>query len=346
MKNLKTITNKILLLLAIPLFLISCGEDEKILKGAYENGVLILNEGNFGTANASISHYNIESGITTGNIFNKATGTDLGDVAQSIYVAEDKAYIVVNNSNKVEVANANTFEIDFTFEASLPRFFTTYNGKGYLTEWVSFTESGRVSVIDLSNGDAITTVDTGFGTENIIEVNGKLYVSNNFQTNVSVIDPATNAIVTTIDVASAPGQFALDTNGTLWVICGGGFDSNDGALFKINVSDNTVAGSIELGRNVPIKIAMNNAKNSIYYFSGNQVHKVKITDTTKPSSAFITEANAVGFYGLGVDPSTDIIYAGDAKGFQANGVVYRYTSDGVAIDNFEVGVGPNGFVFR
>lgn len=315
-------------------------------KGKYEQGVFILNEGNFGSANSSVAHFNLVTETAEGNIFNKTTSTTLGDVAQSLYVSNDKAYVVVNNSNKVEVVNANTFELDFTIEAALPRYFTISGDKGYLTEWVSFTDPGRVSVINLSTGASETTITTGSGAENIIEANGNLYVSNNFQSDVSVIDPSTNSVVTTIDVRKSPGGFAVDANGTLWVICGGDFGGNNGAFYKINTSDNNVSGKIELEKNVPVKIAMNNAKNAIYYFSGNEVFKVNITDSEKPSSTFITEASAVSFYGIGVNPSNDNIYLGDSKGFQADGVVFRYTSDGTAIDSFNVGVGPNGFAFK
>lgn len=272
-------------------------------------------------------------------------------LAQSFYIANDKAYIVVNNSNKVEVVNANTFESNFMIDAALPRYFTIFNGKGYLTEWVSYTESGRVSVINLSNGLSETTITTGFGAENIIEINGKLYVSNNFRTNVSVLDPNSNEVVQNITVGNAPGEFVLDKNEFLWVICGGGFDANfsplnNGVFCKINTADNTVSAIIELGINVPVKIAMNSTKGVIYYFKGNKVYKLGINDTSKPSSAFITENAAIGFYGIGVNPTTGNIYMGNAKGFQGNGVVFRYSSDGVPIDNFNVGIGPNGFAFK
>ena len=42
------------------LLLASCSNDDKIEKdvpsGAYDNGILVLNEGNFGTPNASVSY--------------------------------------------------------------------------------------------------------------------------------------------------------------------------------------------------------------------------------------------------------------------------------------------------
>jgi hypothetical protein len=78
---------------------------------------------------------------------------------------------------------------------------------------------------------------------------------------------------------------------------------------------------------------------------GNKVYELNIEDTIKPSTALITELNGIDFYGIGID-SNHILYLADAKGFQGNGKVYRYWVSGDPIDNFSVGIGPNGFAFR
>ena len=52
------------------------------------------------------------------------------------------------------------------------------------------------------------------------------------------------------------------------------------------------------------------------------------------------------WYGLGVDPQTDIIYVADAAGFLSNGSVLRYDREGNLAGQFDVGRGPRDFVFR
>jgi len=65
------------------------------------------------------------------------------------------SYVVVNNSNKIEVVKANTFEAVHTIDGlSLPRYLTTLDGAGYVTEWVSFADPGRVTKIDLEDHTA------------------------------------------------------------------------------------------------------------------------------------------------------------------------------------------------
>ena len=73
------------------------------------NGVYIINEGNFQFGNASVSYYDVDTKTLKEDIYKTANSIALGDVAQSMAVLNNKAYIVVNNSSKIEVVNAQTF---------------------------------------------------------------------------------------------------------------------------------------------------------------------------------------------------------------------------------------------
>lgn len=327
---------------------VSCDDNESKPKGDFEKGVFVINEGNFGSGNGTVTFYNLNDKSTTADIFGLVNDDRaLGDVVQSMTVAGEEAYIVVNNDNKVEIANANTFEAIHTLtDVKLPRYFATANGKGYLTEWVSFTESGRVSVVDLKTHAVTKTIATDDGSENLIAVGTKIFVSNNFTNTISVISTTTDAVVKTIEVASSPGEFVLDAQNKLWVVCGGDYRENNGALVQIDPSTETVIKTIELTRNVPAKLATDKTKSFLYFYAGKSVYKVSIAATTEPTEALLTEANATGIYGMDVDSSNGVIYVGDAKGFASNGIVYRYNLDGSLIDSFEVGKGPNGFVFK
>ena len=167
---------------------------------------------------------------------------------------------------------------------------------------MSFGQTGQVSVIDLNSNTISSTITTDFGAEGMIISNDRLFVSNNFAANVSVIDLSTEQVVASINVNNGPGQFELDANGDIWLICAGGFDPNDfsplndGALYKIDPIDYDFT-VIELERNVASKIAMNRSKDAVYYYSGQNLYKVGIKATSKPSNSFISESQAIGFYG-------------------------------------------------
>lgn len=342
-----------LLLLSV-IFFSSCDSNDETPKGEFSTGVIVVNEGNYTDGDGTVSYYNPANGETVQDLFAaKNDGRALGSVVQSATLDGDLLYIVVNNSNKVEVVNANTLVSSYTLnDVKLPRFFITFNGKGYLTEWVSFSDAGRVSVVNLQNHTVETTITTDFGAEAIVAADGKLFVSNNFTNTVSVINPSNNQVTKQIEVEGSPAGFVTDKDDKIWVVCTGGSDANynplnDGTLHRINPSTNEVDKTIELHLNVEGRITINKSRDVIYYFKGKKIYQVSTTATTASQDAFITETNAVSFYGIGFDTKNEVIYAADAKGFAVgNGTVFRYKKEGTFIDSFDSGRGPNGFIFR
>jgi YVTN family beta-propeller protein len=331
----------------------SCDDDDNQPKGKFEEGVLVVNEGNFQDANGTISHISPDGTVTQDLFGTVNSGLALGDVVQSISIDNDLAYIVVNNSNKIEVVNANTFVSAYTLkDLALPRYFTTFDGKGYLTEWVSYSDPGRVSIVDLNAHEVTESITTDFGAENIIAHQGKLYVSNNFTNTVSVIDPVGKEVIKTIEVGNSPGAFLVDKQNMLWVICGGAFQAENGELVQLDPAKsddeatNSVLKTVELHANVSSKAAINKAKDKIFYYKGNSVYALSTSDTEAPASALFTETQASSFYGIGIDPENDVLYMADSKSFAGNGTIYRYNLSGTAMDDFSAGVGPNGFEFR
>ncbi|HEX6227030.1 MAG TPA: hypothetical protein VFZ52_21575, partial [Chryseolinea sp.] len=148
------------------------------------------------------------------------------------------------------------------------------------------------------------------------------------------------------------GELIVDNQGMIWVICAGGYQAADGALVQLDpaksddASATSILKTIGLKANVSSKAAINKAKDRIFYYQGNSVYVVNTSDTAAPASALFTENDAASFYGIGIDPESDMLYLSDTKSFAGNGTVYRYTSSGVAIDDLSAGVGPNSFVFR
>ena len=336
------------LLFSFVLF-ISCNDDNNEPKGEFATGVWVVNEGAYKKSDGTVSYYDPSTGEVKQDLFGlKNSGKALGDIVQSVSVEGDLAYVIVNNDNKMEVVNSNTFASEYTLnQLKLPRFFTTFSGKGYLTEWVGFgaTDIGRVSVVNLQTHTVETTITTDYGSENIIVANNKLFVSNNFTNTISVIDPTQNKVTLTIEVSDSPSEFVLDSDNKLWVICGGVYKGNNAVLYKINPSTNAIEKKIELGIGAS-QLTINKAKNQLYFLSGKNVFKVSTQSPIAPSSAFFTVSSALYLYGVDVDPATDIIYVADANGFQINGTIYRYDSEGKLKDNFTSGKGPNGFIFR
>ena len=331
-------------------FLFSCGDDDEIILTRYNDGVYVINEGNFNEGDGSISHYSPSAGTTAYNIFSTVNNEPLGDVAQSMSGSNGTAYIVVNNSNKVEVVETETMKRITTIDAALPRYVAIGEGVGYLTEWVQFGQNGRVSVIDLNTNSITNTIEVGQGPEFPLLIEDELWVSNTLESTISVINIDTEEVVNTIEVGNGIGHMAIDMDGMVWAITGGGYDDswiplNDGGLHKIDPKTGTVVKSYPFDTNTSSKFAISRTKNVIYYTIGNNVYAMNINDADLPTYALISDHNIVGLYGIGVDPNSGFIYLADSKGLQSTGKVYYYETDGVLIDSFDTGRAPNGFMF-
>jgi hypothetical protein len=74
-----------------------------------------INEGAFGQGNGSISFLNTDSNTFSEDLYFAANNLPLGDVAQSISLYDNRAFIAVNNSQKMEVVSLENFGQCWTF---------------------------------------------------------------------------------------------------------------------------------------------------------------------------------------------------------------------------------------
>lgn len=349
----------IVILLSLPLFFYACDDDEKAKPGAYENGVFIVNEGNMGSGDGSVSFYSYKSDSVFNNIFEGVNGRVLGDVVQSISLHENNAYIVANASNKVEVVNATTFEETGVIgDINGPRYFLGIDkNKAYVSQW---GDNGAVKVVNLSTLTVVKTISTGAGSEKMILHNNQVYVANSGglinNNTVSVIDPTTDEVIKTITLnGDSPRDFVVDANENIWVLCAGYQDYSNwpdightaSKLITIDPTSNEVISSIIIGETVhPTHLEVNNTGDQLFYGGGygfNGIYKMNITDTDIPSTPLINK----GFYGFNINPETGNIFALEtALDYVSNGKLYRYNTSGELLGEYKVGVGPNGAAFK
>ncbi|MFC6998227.1 YncE family protein [Rufibacter roseus] len=325
------------------LFTSCSSDDDSGPKGAYEHGVFITNEGSFGTPNGEVSYYDPNTKTLVPELFKEVNDRPLGDVVQSMTIANDKAYLVANNSNKVEVVNAYTFEeLGVIEDLLLPRYMVALNSqKGYITEWVDYGVNGRVAVVDLNSNTVLKTIEVGQLPEQLVLVNNKLYVANSSGNTLSVINTATDQVESTIDVGDNPNQLVVDASNNIWVLRGG--YGTSGALIKINpANQNQTVFALPGSTQAPGLLAINGARNQVYYSFNKSVYRVSTTATTLPTAPLF---NRTELYGLGVSPQEDLIYAGVGP-YASNGRVVRFKTSGERIDSFQVRILPNGFTFR
>ncbi len=339
-------------------FLSACNNSKDPVKGDFQSGILVANEGNFSATNGDVTYYNSSRGLLEQTIFNKVNGSFAGKVLQSVTPDGNTGYLVLNGDNKIEIVDINTFKLNNTFADPLlinPRYLQTINGKAYISTWGAFDQyysltKSYVLVMETKTLHLIDTIGTDLGVENLL-YNGKyLFASNNnfgYSSTVSVIDPTTNKSVKKIALYAGPGGMVLDANNKLWVIAQGTYAGNDGKLFRINPSTFAIEQTIELGLNpANPDLAISPDKKSLYYYSGTSIYKVGIDATSAPSESWITNAEIVAPYSLGVDPKTGDVYLGDALDYSSEGKVYVYRSDANPKTSFTAGINPGQFIFR
>jgi YVTN family beta-propeller protein len=342
--------------LAGSLFFVSCSNDDDTTEapsGAYDNGVLVLNQGNFNAGNASVSF--ISDALTVeNNIFQTNSGRVLGDVGQDIGLEGNNAYIVVNNSGKIEVANRYTFAPVATISGLVnPRYIAFENGKGYVTCWGAgaIATDDYVAVIDLATNTVSTTIPVAEGPEKIIEENGKLYVAHKggfgFGNSVTVINTANNAIVTTITVGGIPGSLE-EENGTLYVLSEGypsyAATETAGSLTRINMTNNTVISTTNFaGTTHPSNLVIEGG--ALYYTVDNTVFKGGLLNLALPTTPLFTADIATGTSLTALTVEDNTIYIGSGS-FSANGNVKTYSLTGTLQQTLAVGVAPTGFYFN
>lgn len=319
--------------------------------GQYNNGVFVINEGAFGSSNGELSFIKDDNSIS-----NQLYGASndlavLGDVFQSMTIANGNAYLVMNNSNKVVVVNINDLKAKAVISGlSLPRYMVTHNGKGYISEWFSFGMNGNIKVIDLATHTIIDSVQVGMQPDNLLVVDNQILVANSGDTTLHLIN-TTSLAKTNIGQIDYPKHIVKTNDGNIWVLYTGkpawSGTQTDGGLLVLNSTATSIVKNINIGStstNNPSQLTTDG--DHVYYEYLGDVYKIDKTATAAPSTAFIT-APATYLYGLNYYSASDVLYIADAGNFSTSGTAKRYNATtGAYIDSYTVGVAPNGFVFN
>jgi hypothetical protein len=337
------------------IILASCNKNNKDAPaGNWANSVFIINEGPFQSGSGSVSAFNRDSHVVTNDIFESANGRPLGNVVQSMSVYKDKGYIVVNNSNKIEVVNMADFKSDTTIEnLVLPRYFMAYNDlKGYVSCWDS-----TVKVISMVDYSIIASIQAGNGPDKMILSGNLLFVINTggFGTDstVSVIRTDDEANVALFKVGDRPSGIQKDAAGKIWVLCSGkgynGFPSQGdtkGKLVCIDPVSLEVTSEISFpdAENHPENLAINETGTTLYYNYPTGIFSFVIGNSTLGAEPLIVRDKM--FYGLGFDLATKMIMATDPLDYSQNGWVFRFNANGTPVDSFMAGVIPSGFWYN
>lgn len=164
------------------LFLISCesnntnepSENDIVPKGSF----YILNQGNWGGNNSSISIYDPNRDTLMNNFFMDVNSLELGDSANDMMVIGDKLYVLVSGSKLVSVIDMATCEQVSTISIPNSNFPWKWTNNGDKI-FISDLYLNKVYVIDLATLTLEETeFQTGPGPENMAVINNNLIITN------------------------------------------------------------------------------------------------------------------------------------------------------------------------
>jgi len=300
------------------------------------NGVLIANEGNFQWGNASVSFYDAEKDTILQEVFQGVNQRPLGDVLQSITLKDDKAYLVLNNSGKVEVVDKNSFELETTISGFIsPRHIQIVSpNKAY----VSDLYADKITVVDLNSNEISAYISCEGQTEEMVQIDDLVYVANLESDQIYVIDSNEDAIVDRIPVSTSIKSLKKDRQNRLW-ICGE--ENGTGMVLCMDPQTLNVLYSHTFEGENPSDLFVSDAGHDAYFLSNGVWHINEFTDDviTVP----IIPADGRLFYGLSV--YDDKIYIADAVNYVQKGRAWVYDLQGNLLDQWEAGMIPSEFDF-
>ncbi|WP_295769417.1 DUF5074 domain-containing protein [uncultured Mucilaginibacter sp.] len=362
-----------LLLAAFVLLTTSCRKDPKpdgektetIFDGNIAStikGFYLLNEGNLNMNKASLDYVDYTTGVYQTNVYSSANpeaGRSLGDVGNDMAVYGSKLYIVVNNSNKVEVLNAKTRKRIKQIDIVNCRYITFRNNKAYVSAYISAVGdanagNGIVAEIDTTTLSIERRVTVGRQPEGVAIVGNRLYVANsggyspkNYERTISVVDLASFTEIKRIDVAINLNRIVADANGDLYVTSQGDYLNIEPKLFVIDTRTEQLKKTFELG----VRTFCLDDKYLYTVNSNGQKFEYNIIDVnteTLLNRSFITDGTGAKLaqpYGIAVNPVTKEILLTDAGSYVNPGTLYCFDTAGRRKWSVTTGDIPAHFAF-
>lgn len=325
------------------------------VSSAYENGVLVLNEGLFEQNNASLSFYSYAEGKSYQLAFQAVNSRGLGDTANDFetYSLNGKAYVIiaVDVSSQVEIIERYTLKSVAQIplfdgeNAREPRRVSVYGTFAYVCNY-----DGTVAVIDLVTYEVVKLIEVGANPDGMVIIDDRLYVANSgglnypvYDETMSVIDLATNTVVSTFTTRINCAEMEVDLENDIYLISSGNYGDINRALLRVNTTSNSVEEIIER----PMSSITQHGK-WLYFYDSDQkgIYRLNTATETFDPTKYIDCSEINTFYGLHIDPVLNRFYITDANSYVNSSTIYVYNKDGVFVQEIKAGLNANTLIFN
>lgn len=325
-------------------------------------GMYLLNEGNMGSNKASLDYLDLSAQDSTvhyyRNIYserNPTTVLSLGDVGNDIQIYGSRIWLVINCSNKVEVARAADAVRIGKVDIPNCRYVTFKDQYAYVSSYVgteygtSTSPLGSVYKVDTLTLQKIDSVSVGYQPEEMAIIGNRLYVANSggyqgmtgqgYESTVSVVDLETMQETDRIEVAKNLHHVKADQYNQLWVTARGNYMDEISHIYWLTPGAD---GQMQVGGEIEQPVSDLCIVGDSLYFYGSQWSELTMTNTitygiinvrthqlisTNLSNA--TEIQKIRMpYGIIVNPIHKDFYIMDAKNYVSSGELLHFLPDG------------------
>ena len=323
-------------------------------------GMYLLNEGNMGSNKSSLDYLDLSDSTAHyyRNIYsqrNPSTVMSLGDVGNDCKIYGSRLWLVINCSNKVEVARADSAIRIGKVNIPNCRYVTFNDRYAYVSSYVgtvyasSNSPLGSVYKIDTLTLQKVDSCSVGYQPEEMAIIGNQLYVANSggyqgmtgqgYESTVSVIDMATMQETSKIEVAPNLHHLKADKYNQLWVTARGDYMTEASSIWWLAPDEK---GQMKVGGHIDQAVSDLCIVGDSLYFYGSQWSEVSMNNTitygiinvkthqvvsTSLSSA--PEISKIRMpYGIIVNPIHRDFYLMDAKNYVSSGELLHFLPDG------------------
>ena len=297
-----------------------------------EGGLYVLCEGNMGANKARLDYINLQKGDYYANWYgaqNPKQIKELGDVGNDIQQYGNRLYAVINCSHKVEVMDLRARHIG---QIDIPncRYLAFQGDKLYVSAYVGSVADaemlGSVFEVDTATLQITREVKVGHQPDELCIVDDRLYVANSggyltnrYDSTVSVIDLHSFTEQKKIPVGLNPTRIRVDNSQRLWICCQGNY--NDIQPQVVILKNEQIEQCIPMPcANISIcgttAMILDGESKALYSFS------------TLDFSPLSTLSLASYEHPYGLLATDDAIFITDAKNYVSSGVLHCYSITG------------------
>ena len=325
-------------------------------------GMYLLNEGNMGSNKSSLDYLELSGKDATvhylRNIYserNPETVMMLGDVGNDIQIYGSRLWLVINCSNKVEVAQANDAVRIGKVDIPNCRYVTFKDRYAYVSSYVGSVYSGSSSPlgsvykVDTLSLQKVDSCSVGYQPEEMAIIGKKLYVANSggyqgmtgqgYESTVSVIDLDKMQETERITVAPNLHRIRKDKYDQLWVTSRGNYMDSESKIYWLNKGAD---GKMQVIGHLDQPVSDLCIVGDSLFFYGSQWSEITMTNTVtygiinvrthqivSSSLSDAPEINKIRMpYGIIVNPIHRDFYLMDAKNYVSSGELLHFLPDG------------------